>query len=307
MTRVSSFGQNQALLQGILRNQSQLFDAQKQINTGKESDEYRGIADQATTLVASKSLHSRTDAYQTISEDVGRAAAVYDVQLSLMLEGARDLRQQLVTFVGNNDGTGFELILEENYGLTVDALNTKVGNRYIFGGAAASSKPVNSEDLDALQALPAVADAFDNDPLKAVARVSDSVSIEYGLVADELGTDLLQVYRDLADYTDSPAGPVDGELDQAQAAFITTQLAAMDAAIQDIQKSQMLNGLHARKLEDLATQHEDQKIFLEIFISGIEDVDITEAISRLNNTQTALEASYRVVSQTTRLSIVDYI
>lgn len=307
MTRVSSFGQNQALLQGILRNQSQLFEAQKQINTGKESDEYRGVAEQATTLVASKSLFSRTDAYQTISQDVGRATDVYDVQLGLMLAGARDLRQQLITFIANNDATGFDLIVGENFGLTVDALNTKVGNRYIFGGAAASSQPVTTPDINSLQALPNVADAFDNDPLKAVARVSDSVTIEYGLVADELGTDLLQVYRDLADYSDSPAGPVDGELDQAQAAFLTTQLAAIDGAVQNIQRAQMLNGLHSRKLEDLSSQHEDQKIFLEVFISGIEDVDITEAISRLNNTQTALEASYRVVSQTTRLSIVDFI
>lgn len=307
MTRVSSFGQNQALLQGILTNQNKLFEAQRQVNTGKESDEYRGIADQATTLVASKTLFSRTDAYQTISQEVGRATDVYDIQLGLMLEGARDLRQQLLTFVGNNDATGFDLIVSENFGLTVDVLNTKVGNRYIFGGASASQRPVTVESLDQLQALPAVADAFVNDPLKASARVSDSVSIEYGLIADELGTDVFQVYRDLADFADGPGGPLNGEINTVQADFLTAQIAALDTAIQDIQQSQMLNGLHAQKLDDLTRQQEDQKIFLETFISDIEDVDIAEAISRLNNSQTALEASYRVVSQTVRLSIIDFI
>lgn len=307
MTRVSSFGQNQALIQGILRNQEQLFTAQKQVNTGKVSDEYRGIADQATTLVATKTLFSRTDAYQTIAEEVGRATDVYDVQLSLVLEGTRDLRQQLLTFIGNNDATGFDLLLGENYGLMVDALNTKVGNRYIFGGAAASSKPVLADDLDSLQALPALADAFDNDDLKASARVSDSVTIEYGLLANEIGTGAIQVFRDLADFADGPGGPLDGEMDPAQVAFLTSQIAVLDAAIQGIQKEQMLNGLHAAKLEDLSTQHEDQKIFLETFISDIEDVDITKAVTTLNNTQTALEASYRVVAQTVRLSIIDFI
>lgn len=307
MTRVSSFGQNQALLQGILNNQNKLFEAQRQVNTGKQSDEYRGVADQATTLVASKTLFSRTDAYQTIAQEVGRATDVYDIQLGLILEGARDLRQQLLTFVGNNDATGFELIVGENFGLTVDALNTKIGNRYIFGGASASATPVVVESLDQLQGLPAVPDAFTNDPLKASARVSDSVSIEYGLVADELGTDLLQVFRDLADFSDGPSGPLDGEVDVVQADFMTAQIAALDTAIQDIQKFQMLNGLHAQRLDDLTRQQEDQKVFLETFISDIEDVDIAEAISRLNNSQTALEASYRVVSQTVRLSIIDFI
>ncbi|MEM7569879.1 MAG: flagellin [Pseudomonadota bacterium] len=307
MTRVSSFGQNQALLQGILRNQTELFDAQRQVNTGKKSDEYRGIADQATTLVASKSLYSRTDAYQTIAEDVGRQTSVYDLQLGLVLEGARGLREQILTAVGNNDATGFTLTVEENFGLAVDALNTKVGNRYIFAGAVASQEPVLVDTLDDLQALPAIADAFDNDQLKASARISDSVSIEYGQLADETGAALFQVFRDIADYTDGPSGPLDGELNDTQIAFLTSQIAVLDTAIQDIQKQQLLNGLNQRRLEDTATQQENQKIFLETFIADIEDVDITEAITNLNNSQTALEASYRVVSQTARLSIVDFI
>jgi len=307
MTRVSSFGQNQALLQGILRNQEQLFEAQRQVNTGKKSDQYQGISDEATTLVASRSLFSRTDAYQTVAQNVSRATDVYDVQLGLVIDTARDMRQQLLTFVANNDATGFDIVTAENYGLTVDALNTKVGNRYIFGGAAASEPPVIAESLVDLQALPAVSDAFQNDSLKASARVADSVIIEYGVLADEIGTNLLQIYRDLADYSSGPAGPVDGELNAAQVTELTNQIAALDTVIQEIQREQMLNGLKSSKLEDLTTQQEAQKIFLETFIADIEDVDIAEAISRLNNTQTALEASYRVVAQTTRLSIVDFL
>ncbi|MEM6682581.1 MAG: flagellin [Pseudomonadota bacterium] len=307
MTRVSSFGQNQALLQGILRNQEQLFEAQRQVNTGKKSDQYQGISDEATTLVASRSLFSRTDSYQTVAENVSRTTDIYDVQLGLILDTARDLRQQLLTFVANNDATGFDIVTAENYGLTADALNTKVGNRFIFGGAAASTPPVVASELVDLQALPTVPDAFDNDQLKSSARVADSVTIEYGILADEIGTDLLQIYRDLADINTGALGPVDGELNPAQVTALTQQIAALDTAVQNIQKEQMLNGLKYSKLQDITDQQEAQKIFLETFISDIEDVDIAEAISRLNNTQTALEASYRVVGQTTRLSIVDFI
>lgn len=307
MTRVSSFGQNQALLQGILRNQTELFDAQKQVNTGKKSDEYRGIADQATTLVASKTLFSRTDAYQTIAQDVGRTADVYDLQLGLVLEGARDLRQQMLTAIGNNDATGFNLVMEETFGLVVDSLNSKVGNTYIFGGAAASEAPVFVNTIDDLQALPAASDAFGNDTLKASARISDSVSIEYGQLASETGQALFEVFRDIADYNDGINGPLEGEMNPDQVDFLRAKIADLDVAIQGIQQQQLVNGLNQKRLADVAEQQEDQKVFLETFIADIEDVDITEAISRLNNSQTALEASYRVVSQTVRLSIVDFI
>jgi flagellin-like hook-associated protein FlgL len=44
-----------------------------------------------------------------------------------------------------------------------------------------------------------------------------------------------------------------------------------------------------------------------IFISDIEDVNMAEAITRVNNDQTALEVSYKLTAELARLSLLNFI
>lgn len=53
--RVSSFGQQQLLVQGLQKNQKDVFTAQQQITTGKKTDEFRGLAGQVGTLLGARS------------------------------------------------------------------------------------------------------------------------------------------------------------------------------------------------------------------------------------------------------------
>ncbi|MEX0300304.1 MAG: flagellin [Kordiimonas sp.] len=48
-------------------------------------------------------------------------------------------------------------------------------------------------------------------------------------------------------------------------------------------------------------------MFLETFIADLEDVDIAEAVTRLNNDQVALEASYRSIGSLSQLSLLRFL
>ena len=54
MTRVSSFGQQQVMLNSILSNQSQLFKDQKQVASGKVHETYQEFTGEVSTLLGSK-------------------------------------------------------------------------------------------------------------------------------------------------------------------------------------------------------------------------------------------------------------
>jgi flagellar hook-associated protein 3 FlgL len=43
------------------------------------------------------------------------------------------------------------------------------------------------------------------------------------------------------------------------------------------------------------------------FVLNIEDVDIAQALAKLNQNQTALQASYHTISQLNQLSLLDYL
>ena len=67
------------------------------------------------------------------------------------------------------------------------------------------------------------------------------------------------------------------------------------------------NGIRLSLLEATQRHHEEQMTFTKTFITEIEDVDIAEAITRLNQDQLALESSMGVMAQISRLSLLDFL
>ena len=75
----------------------------------------------------------------------------------------------------------------------------------------------------------------------------------------------------------------------------------------DINAAQATNGVHMRTLEDAQARLEGDRVFLIKFKADIEDADLGVAISRLAQDQAALEASFRMLAQLSRIPLLDFI
>ena len=62
-----------------------------------------------------------------------------------------------------------------------------------------------------------------------------------------------------------------------------------------------------RTIEEAQFRHENELSFIDRFIANIEDTDIGEAVTKLNQDQLALESSFRVFSQLNSLSLLNFI
>jgi flagellar hook-associated protein 3 FlgL len=67
------------------------------------------------------------------------------------------------------------------------------------------------------------------------------------------------------------------------------------------------NGIAYKMVQDTVTRLQATQTVHKTFVSNLEDVDITEALSRLNQNQIALQASFQVASTLNRLSLLDYL
>lgn len=307
MTRVASYSHNQSLLQGMLRNQADVFKTQQQVNTGKKAQDYKGIAPQASTVVTARAAMSRTDAYKETANEVGQTLALIDLKTGAMLESSESLKQSILEALAMGDGQGFAEILDSNFQMIASALSTKIGNSYLFGGGQANEKPFSVTTLDELAALPSVADAFTNDQTKASVRLTDTFTMEYGVLADQVAAPIMDVIKALKDFHDGPLGPINGDLTPAQTTFLEGQLANLDSAIQGMRTVQTANGLRQSQMKDVTEQLKQQADYFEIFVSDIEDVNMAEAITRFNADQAALQVSYQVVSMINQLNLSKYI
>jgi len=309
MVRVSSFGQQQVLIRSIMDNQQKVFTDQRQISTGKKTDEYRGLAGETGTVLGSRSFKSRIETYQSSINTIKGKLDANDVQVGGIINAMDKLKETIQTSLANSQAEGFGDFLDQTFKFVTSALNTNFDGTYLFSGAETGTKPVNVNSLSELSALVggggAVSDAFDNASVAFEAKIADGVNLEFGVLANNIGQQIFEEMR--AIYDQNVATPFDGELDAAQFSFLQSRIASLETAIDSVRQVQVSNGLNNERLDVVDEQHKDTVLFLETFISDLEDVDIAEAVTRLNNDQIALEASYRAVGSLSQLSLLRFL
>ena len=307
MTRVSSFGHTQTLITELLRNQSNLFQDQQQVNTGKVASDYKGLAGQTAALLGAKTLQSRITQYTSAGTEIKGTLSIYDNSLGVLGSLTSDLKQTLQQGIANDEVYGFAETLSQSLNSAISALNTQVSGKYIFSGTRTDVPAVGIQSISDLQALAAGSDAFQNNQQKAAVQIDDGVSLQYGMLASDVAGPLMDVLKALADFNAGPNGPIDGKLTATQQAFIQTQLGNLENARQTVLNSQVENGVRQNRVDSVLNQHETTSNVVTGVISDIEDVDMASAVTKLNGDQTALQASYKVMAQLSQLSLLNFL
>ena len=307
MVRVSSFGQQQVLIRGIMDNQQKVFEGQRQISTGKKHEDYQGLAGQTNTVLGSRSFKSRIESYQQTIDTIKGKLDANDVQVGGIIDAVESLKEAVQITLANGQAEGFSELLDQTFQFISNGLNTNFDGTYLFAGADTGSVPVNVTQLPDLAALGSVADAFDNSSEAFKAKIADGVDLKFGITADEIGTDVFTEILALYNIDQGASGPIQGELTSTQFGLLQTQLGSLDNAIDGLRQVQVKNGLASERLGVVEAQHADTVVFLEVFIADIEDVDIAGAVTKLNNDQVALEASYRAIGSLSQLSLLNFI
>ena len=305
MTRVSSFGQQQVMLNSILTNQSQMFKDQKQVASGKINESYKEFTGQVSTLLGSKNLLDRTQSYIGSATHVKRNLDVNNLQMESIVGKSEDIRQAVLESLAQDKTFVLMDTIEEAFGSMIASLNTDIGGVHIFSGGRTDVKPVVGNDLSDLVAAGAASDMFQNDQRKAVAKIGKNTNMEYSLLADEVAEGIFAAIKNIADFDNLT--PISGELTPAQNAFLESQLVVLDAAIDDLRIINSSNGMRYSRANELLEEHENRETFMLNFISDIEDVNMAEAITRVNNDQIALDVSYKLTSELAGMSLLNFI
>jgi flagellar hook-associated protein 3 FlgL len=209
----------------------------------------------------------------------------------------------------STDFTGSLMLeLEGQFQSVRGGLNIRHQGGYLFAGASTSTAPVEAANLNELLAAPSVASLFRNDTLKTASRVAEGTTLETGFLADELGTEILTILRDIQNYHSTPgSGPLTGRLNESQKTFLSAQLTRLEQASTAVVDKIAKTGSLARQVDSITTGHEAQKGALDELVSGRTDADLAEAITDLELSQVAIQASAQVISQLRQVSLLNYL
>ena len=308
MTRVATFGNYQSALLDLMSAQTRATDAQQRVSTQKVATDLTGFGRQSETLTALKGSQSRIQGFIDTSAAVSARLTTQDLALGQVKDAITGVRASLGSAISTDSGALLMLELDSHFQSARGGLNMRHHGGYLFAGAATSTTPVAAATLADLAAAPDVASLFSNDTLKTASRVAEGTTLETGFLADDVGTEILGILRDIQTYHATPgSGPLTGKLTATQKAFLTTQMGRLEQAGTSVVDKMARTGSLAKQVDSITDGHEAQKIALDELLADRTDADMAQALTDLELSQVAIQASAQVISQLRQVSLLNYL
>jgi flagellar hook-associated protein 3 FlgL len=304
--RIGTFMNSQLILAQMRRAAHELNESNRQVASGRVSDTYTGYGSQTAALEVARSSAARAEAHIAIANQVSSRLDLQNTQLVELGNVVDRARQAMMLALSQSDGTALMAQMEDIFDQAVAVLNAKDGSGYIYGGENDQTPPVTVSNLDELAALPSVDDAFANGTVARSARIGENRDVQVGLLASDLATELFTMLRDIKQFDQGVSGPFGGTLTVAQDSFLGSQIQVAVNAQTTVNAEAAGNGdryqLVQRALEDLAAS----STVYQGFVAEIQDVDMGEAMSRLNQNFVGLQAALKVSATLGQLSLLNF-
>lgn len=293
--RVSTQQQYNTYSSRIHRTQADYFRAQQEVMTGKKADIFTNDPSSGAYLVRAKDLQSALTQFKsnlnsakdysgTSETALGNMHDILKTAKTLGLQGANSstdqaARDSLAKQVGDLQNR----LLQE--------MNSQGGaGQYVFAGQNTGVKPFT---LNAT--LNGVDFGGDSNPILVEVGPGETL-----VVNQNLAPQFQAAYQHLESLkANLSSGNVSGISD--------INLAELDADMSIMRQQRGEAGSKMTIVSNLETQGQRRLDELAKRISEVEDVDLSEAITRMQLAQTAYQATLQVTSQAQRLSLMDYL
>ncbi|HEY8616437.1 flagellin [Phenylobacterium sp.] len=307
VTRVSTPGSYGSVLQNLLAAQARQAEASDQVATQKVGKNLKDYAKNAEMLTAMRSTQTRLELYVDQNVMIADKLTLQDSALNQIKDAATNTRQALLDTIASGDAGTLMEELEAHLRNAIEAMNTRYGGKYIFAGGQVETRPVTATKLDDLfgTPLPAIANFFKNDNYEAQSRLDDSTVVTTGMLASELGADLLGAYQQLKAFHEGPSGPVDGKLTDTQRLFLESQLGTWDTVRQDLTVLTGRNGLVQKRVDDVKVNLQTRTDTLKGMMGDITDADMAKAATELEAARMSVQAASQVYLVLKSTSLLD--
>lgn len=290
---------NNQFFGAFLRNdeirQKKLERYSSQISSGKRilkpSDDTVALANSLKL----KETNSQIDQYLRNITTVSARQQTAETALSNIFETTQEARVEIVRLLNHGvlDQEDADIVADYLGGLKqyiVDQANTKLDNVYLFGGTKSSTAPFSSDGTyqgnEKVETIP-VSTGYE---LQGTFNGKEA----FGAVGGKLK--VVEVLDQIINAINS------GDLTNVT----ENMLQEFDQGMEAISKYRSFIGAQAANLDEIRLQHETKKTFFNEMISDLEDANIADSITKMEQAKMAYEASMAVFNQNKELSLLKY-
>lgn len=308
MNRISTSSSYLAVIANLNDAQARQIRAGQEVSSQKKADDLKGYARNAETLTAMQAVSTRLQGFIDQSDVLADRFTSQNTALTQLADSVGNIRQAITDAIASGRA---DTLMQEIRGYFTDAvgaLNTRSQGKYVFAGGQLDTMPVSATSMYDLTTSPTIGALFHNDQFKATNRLDEASSIQGSFLADQLGTPLFNALKTLETFDETPGnGPLTGQISQAQIAFLQSQLAGLDTIHEDLTNQAAVNGSYQRRIDDNQSDLKSRLTTITNMMGGVTDVDVAEAISRLQQAQVSVQASAQVFAGLQSSSLLNFL
>lgn len=301
MSRVATFSLQNVVVSSMQRAQQKLAVSQNQLATGKKAPDFATLGAGAIPSLSAHSLLARQEAQATVRSQINTKMSIQDSAMNDIASTAGDLKNQLLTVIGTGQSDGLQSTIEGAFQQFRWAINMNDGGEALFGGSQTDSDPFTPQSLQALVGVNE-ADVFRNDQVKVSGHVADGVDMQFGVLASDIGTDIFNAFKTLAEASTIASTPTDD-----QKAAMQVAISQIDKGLSQLQGINAENGRKMAQLDELEDRAGQRTVLMQDIINQHEDADLSQIAIDISQRKTMLEASYSVFSQLSKLGLINYL
>jgi flagellar hook-associated protein 3 FlgL len=306
MTRVSTVGSYNSVLANLMIAQQRQNEAGDKVATQKNGSDLKAYAKNVEMLTAMRTVQARLEVYTEQNKMIADKLTTQDSALNQVTDSAAATRQSIADAIASGRGDTLMEDLQAQFRNAVEGMNARYAGKYLFSGGRIDTKPVTADELSDLTVpLTAISDFFENDTFKVQAKIDESTTVTTGVLAEEIGTDLLTLYKGMQAFHE--ATPFNGELTPAQITFLENQLAAWDGVREDLTVATARNGLVQTRVESVKDDLTTRNNTLKGMMGDITDADMTLAATELKMAELSVQAAAQVFLSLQTTSLLEYL
>ena len=298
--RIATFALSDQMVAGALRTQATMATMQVQESSGLKSETFAGYGADTRHVVNLQVSVTRAQSHIDAATLADSKVQVMYSAVGSMTDVITQLRTQLsaATTGGSTETTSAISSAQQLLTQMGSLLNTQYDGQYVFGGARASTAPVDLTSFASGAGSTTTVDTsyYKGDGEIASVRVADDQTVSYGVTADNSAFEqVMRTLKFVANSSSLTSSDITKALDLASSALSATT--AVQAKLSSA----------ASRIESASAHQSDYKSFAQTLSSDLTGVDVAAVTAQLSTYQTQLTASYSAIAKIQSLNLASYL
>jgi flagellar hook-associated protein 3 FlgL len=300
MLSISTYGLFNTVLSNAKDIQKQEAQASIQESTGLVGTSFADYGNKSRQLLTLQNELTSAQAQSTNTATASdRSQATYSA-LGNMITLLTSLKSSISAAMSGTSSPTLNSLGSSTMDDLASQANTQLNGRYLFAGSQTDQPAVDLTTYKTTTASATTADTsyYQGDSQLASVRISDTSSVSYGVTGDNSAIE--EALRAAKLVSQATTNPVD-------TTALTAAFDLASSAISDLSNLQASVSVTSGRLTDAQNNQTSYISLLSDAASNIKDVDSAQAVAKVSQLDTQLQASYSALSTVMKIRLTDYL